>query len=302
VQYQPRFLREQRAVYVVTADQLELRERPRRAERDLVARFERAPADQIRIAQLPKPTRLVATNEVARVRPDRDIARKPVVVTEKSLDRPVKPATQRALARDQRQIRRANDRQLNVDRQPLTAQNAPKPLRQRGQDRAAVQGGSRPEAVDGSNAAPTKPQQPGAVDREATRAERRAQRQQPNTPSQAASPPQRNAPAVDRQERRTQRQPGRQQQAPAAAPRTNRTPKADHVPVQRPNVAGPARTRSSSAQRPQAQQRVQQQPRAARAQAAPRQNAAAQQKRAARATSPATGAGKANGSGHAKRP
>jgi len=217
VAYQPRFWRERRAVYVVSPEQLELRERPRRADREFIARYDKLPANDIQVARLPKPQRLVGANEVARVRPNKDLLDRPVVVTKRSLEQPVKPATQRALARADRQIKRANDGKLNVDRQPLTAQNAPKVIRpgkggNRGQNQVA--NGAQPGTIDRNTPAQARPGQPNAQnDRQAAKAQRQADRQaqqQQATQHQSQAQQQRQA---DRQARQQQRQAAGQQQA-----------------------------------------------------------------------------------------
>jgi hypothetical protein len=288
--FRPRFLRENRAVYVVTPEELELRERPRRADRALVARMERIAPEQIQVAKLPKPQRIVAQRQIARVRPNRDLIDRPVVVTDKSLQRPVKPATQRALAREQRQIQKADRKQLAVDRQPLSPQNAPKPIvRGKAGERAPV------VASTGQGQAPSV-----AQDRQSARQQRQLERQQQRQeqaagraaarPQQAGRQQQRQAappkqrPQVDRQQQR----PERQQQ------------KAQRQPQQRPQAAA----RQQVGQRRQAATRQQAPQRAARQQP---QRSSAQPKvtrpaGAKATTSSGKAGGKANGGGKKGRP
>jgi hypothetical protein len=260
VNYSPRFLREQRAVYVVSPQDLELRARPRKADRVVLDRVRQfADEQQLQVAKLPNPNRAIAANRVAKAKPPKDAAARQVVVTQKSIDRPMKPATERALAREQRQVRKADQKPLKVDRQPVTAGNVQQA------DRGRAKGGTAVEQT-----------QPQAVDR---RAERQAQRQQRQLERQQQAP---QVARPDRQAQRQQRQLQRQQQRAERAPAP---PKQQRVQPRQPTVQ---RTEQRALRQ---QQRAVQQPRAQQIRAPKAERQAVRQSQP-RATNPPSGQAK----------
>ncbi len=270
VDFRPRYLRERRGIYVVTPDELERRQRPHRADREFVSRIERIGPDHIQAARLPKAQRIVAQENVARVRPAKADIDRAVVVTKRSLERPVKPATQRQLARNNRQIRRANDKTLTVRREAVTAANAPKPI-----DRGKGHRAGERAAADKPDARAPVPtaQSPARVEKpQNDRAQRRAERQQA-APTPIGKP---QATQADRQQRRAERQKNAKQPKPAARVAA---PKGDRVKPQKPaRVERAPKVRATPTTRVQSQRR----PRAGR-EASPKQ-AAPQRTRAPKAS------------------
>ena len=258
VNYSPRFLREQRAVYMVSPQDLELRAHPRKADRVVLERVARLGNEQVEIAKLPNPNRVVAADRIAKVKPAKDAVARQVVVTQKSLDRPMKPATERALAREQRQVRKADQKPLKVDRQPVTAGNV----------QPNVQPADRGKGRVTGEAATVQPQ-PQATDKRAERQARRAERQQ-----QPAVQPDRQARQQQRQLQRQQRQ----QQPPVAKPQ--------RAQGRQPNVQRQPRVEQRAIR--QQQPRVEQQPRA------PKAERQAVRQAQPRATKPNGGGGKRN--------
>ena len=162
VDFRPRFLRERRGVYVVTPDELELRARPRRADRDFLDRVERLGPEQIQVAKLPKPQRAIAERKLAKVNVREDARQRGVVVTDKSLQRPRTKQSaervERADKRANRQVRRAQERTIDVARKPRAGG------RQADDAAARVPKQPRPDRVERAKPDRTRTERPRAND------------------------------------------------------------------------------------------------------------------------------------------
>jgi hypothetical protein len=117
----PRYVRERRGVYVITPRELELRERPRRAGRDILARLDRVGRQDLQYVKLPKPNRIVSERQLARVRLSDEVRRRQVVVTETSAERLRKGSKAERLQREERPMRAAGRKSLRVEKVPVEA-------------------------------------------------------------------------------------------------------------------------------------------------------------------------------------
>lgn len=253
VDFRPRFLREQRAVYYVSGDQLfdQRRDRPRRLAREQWAAFALTDEGALRPARLAKPDRIVALGEVApaRLRPNKLARERAVVVSDRAIERAERRAARlgpRAeiakQGRAERQIRRAEKGQLKVNKRQLAADARPEPLRVRG-NKAARVAADRQQAGGGREA------------RQLTRAERRtlpkAERQQLREQRRAARQA---TPRAERQQQRAERQQQRQ-----AAPRVERQQRAERQQQRKatPRAERQQRQRAPRAERQQLRQQRQ---------------------------------------------
>jgi hypothetical protein len=217
--FRPRHIN--RAVYYVVDDDLTRRNRPRRADRDDLARFVQFADEQpIPIAKLRRPDRIVAVNEIApeRIRPPKDTRDRAVVVSERALERKAQRANRRAenvQVADRREVRKAEKRELKVNRRQLQANEQVQPVRASGRNKA-----ERARAQQQPNVVDQRQNRGNVVERQKQRAERMQRvrterRQQPKAERQQQRLQQQ--PKVDRQQRRAERQQQRQQ-----APRAER--------------------------------------------------------------------------------
>jgi hypothetical protein len=125
VDFRPRYLRERRGVVYLTPDGLERRQRPRRAEREFLARMDRARVEDARMVRLPKPARIVTPERVApaRLRPSERAARRALVVDPRGVERAQKADSkrqkrqgERQVARQERAVRQGERKALRVER------------------------------------------------------------------------------------------------------------------------------------------------------------------------------------------
>jgi hypothetical protein len=272
VNFTPRYLRERRAVYYITRDDLERRARPRRAEREILARLERTRLDEARLVRLGRPERVVAPDRVApaRLRPREEVRRRALVVDPRSVERAEKAqGKRRQIARQERAIRKGERKQLRVERRQVggpvdearTARRAEKAQRRAerraarvpagGEDRREVRRRARAAEVTGAPA-PTREARPEKAQR---RAERKAARQAAGGANQAERRSERGPRVEKHTQQRVQRI--QQQQRVQRTPRAERAPRKQGARLERPARANRANRAADASVRSVKQNRQQ---------------------------------------------
>lgn len=208
VDFRPRHLVQERAVYYIEADELYRRANPRRLRKGELRQFYGFAEEQpIPFARLPRPDRVVARNEIApeRLRPRKEWRDRALVVSERALERRAKHAEnrrERQQLRAERQIRKAERREMKVQRRQLRADEQVKPLRNR-RGQAERMRANRPDLVELRK---QRREMRREQRNDATRAERREMRQQRRELQQQQQGDVRQQRREAKQERREMRQ------------------------------------------------------------------------------------------------